>query len=286
MNAMTTIRTRARMLGAEEELELYRRHMDGDGRATRVLIEAHMPLINKIAGRYSRFGDKHEDIVQEGVVGFLQGLDHFDPTRGFRLNTLCRWWIKAAITEWVRTNHSLVRIGTTAGQKKLFGSLREAMIRLSIYPDNFLSQSDLAALEADLKMPAAEIEEMAVRLAANAETSLDVKMADDAGSSTRVEQMADERHDVESLEQRIDDDRRRQALRRALDTLDPRKRDIVVRRYLNDEVETLEDLSLTYGVSRERIRQLEVQAISELGLSVPAGLSQFAGQERRSLASV
>lgn len=284
MNAMTTISRPARMLGVDEELALYHRHMAGDGKATRLLVDAHMPLLNKMAGRYSRFGVNHGDLVQEATLGFIQGVNHFDPERGFRLNTLCRWWVKAAITEWVRVNHSLVRIGTTAAQKKLFGSLRESMTRLGIYPENGLTSLQLAALEKDLGVPAREISEMATRISSVAETSLDTPIAGADGNSgmTRVDQLSDERAMPIVFEDAYDDERRRDALHAVLGILTPRKRDIIQRRYLADEVETLEALSETHGVSRERVRQLEVQAIEELGLALPAALSQMAGQERRS----
>lgn len=282
MNAFTPIRARQRMLGAAEEMSLFLRHRDGDEAATHALVDAHMPLIQKIAGRYSRFGTNHADIVQEAVLGFVQGLNHYDPDRGFRVSTLCRWWSRAAVADWIRANHSLVKLGTTAVQKKLFGSLKHAMARNGVY-DAVPSERQLEVLAKELSIPASDIRDMAMRMSSGAETSTDAPIRGmDGNGFTRLDQMADESADVSTLEDRMDDRRRRQALVGALDGLDARKRDIIERRYLADEAETLEDLSLTHGVTRERIRQLEVQAIEQLGLSLPAMLSTMAGQERRS----
>lgn len=281
MNAMTTIRRRARMLDRDEELALFRRHADGDRRATDRLLEAHMTLLHSIAGRYSRFGPKHEDIMQEAALGFIQGLERYDPDTGFRINTFCRWWIRAAITEWVRVNHSLVRIGTTAAQKKLFGSLRGAMAKRGIYPDGGLRPEELEMLAKDLGASVEEIAEMSVRLSPMAETSLDASIGTDSGGMTRVDQMVDMNSLPEDRDDAFDDRRRREAVHNALGGLDARQRDIIERRYLAHETETLEEVSQVYGLTRERIRQLEKQAIEQLGLAIPGMLSRLAGQERR-----
>ena len=283
MNAMTTIRRTGRMLGAEEELALHRRHVDGDRRATHDLVEAHMPLINKVAGRYSGFGRNHGELVQEGSVGFIQGLNHFDPALGYRINTLCRWWIRAAVTDWVRNNHSLIKLGTTAAQKKAFGSLKAAKARLGIYDEGALTQVEVSRLAKDIGIDEAEVYEMNTRLSPLAITSLDTPMQgrDGGDGGTRVDHLADPHAHPEDFEDALDDARRSTALHVALERLDPRRRDIIRRRYLDDDGATLAELADVYGVSRERIRQLEVQGIEELGLSLPAALSNMAGQERR-----
>jgi RNA polymerase sigma-32 factor len=268
------------MLAADEEARLFLRHRDGDARATRALVDAHMPLINKIAGTYSGFGSNHADVVQEAALGFLQGLAHFDPDRGFRINTFCRWWSRAAATEWVRNNHSLVKIGTTAAQKKLFGSLRRTMARLGIMGNPTPEQ--MALLVADFGMDEEVIREMIVRLSSLAEVSADAPIRGNDGSTlTRIDQMADESQSSGMVEDAFDDARRANAMREAIAALDARKRDIIERRYLKDEADTLEVLARTHGVTRERIRQLEVQAIEQLGLAIPGRLSRMAGQDRR-----
>lgn len=269
-----------RMLAADEEARLFLRHRDGDARATRALVDAHMPLINKIAGTYSGFGSHHADVVQEAALGFMQGLAHFDPDRGFRINTFCRWWSRAAATEWVRNNHSLVKIGTTAAQKKLFGSLRRTMSKHGIMGNPTPEQ--MALLVADFGMDEAVIREMMVRLSSLAEVSADAPIrAADGSTLTRIDQMVDETQSPDAVEDAFDDGRRTAAMREAIAALDARKRDIIERRYLQDEADTLEMLARTHGVTRERIRQLEVQAIEQLGLALPSRLSQMAGQERR-----
>lgn len=279
MNAITTTRT-ARMLGADEERQLFARHSSGDRRATRLIIDAHLPLVNKIAGSYSGFGRNHDDIVQEGLVGLLQGLDRFNPDLGFRINTFCRWWIRASISEWVRYNHSLIRLGTTPAQKKAFGSLADAKAKLGIYSDT-LTRGDVTRLAAALAIPESDVSEMHQRMSPGAVSSMDAPIRGEDGGVLRVETMPDTRSTVADLEEGIDDNRRRAALADALVLLDPRKRDIINRRYLSEEVATLEELSEVHGVSRERIRQLEVQAIEILGLALPGRLSTMAGQDRR-----
>lgn len=282
MNAMTTIRRTGRMLTAADEASLFVQHVAGERRATHELLEAHMPLINKIAGKYSRFGKDHDELVQEGAVGFIQGLNHFDPELGYRINTLCRWWIRAAISEWVRSNHSLLKIGTTAAQKKAYGSLKEAKSRLSIYDDARISSVDIARLAKDIGIPESDVREMSIRLSPNAITSLDARLPGADGEGVeRVDQLADESAMPGDMEEALDDMRRHAAMLTALDHLDARKRDIIQRRYLAEEVETLADVADVHGVSRERVRQLEVQAIETLGLSLPAALSNLVGQERR-----
>ena len=272
-----------RMLGAEEEAMLFARHQQGDAAATRRLVEAHMPLINKVAGRYSHFGPRHGDAVQEGVLGFIEGLRRFDPTRGFRISTFCRWWVRATITDWQRNNHSQVKIGTTSAQKRIFGALKDAKTRLGIHGDGVPSRVDLERLAVDLGVEASEVAQMCVRTSPGGEISLDVtlKGVDGQEGASLVDMLADESSDPAVAEEAADDLRRATALRAAVAGLDERKRDIIERRYLADEAETLEDLSRTHGVTRERIRQLEVQAIEQLGLALPAKLSRMAGQERR-----
>lgn len=276
----TTMRSEG-MLTSEREAELFRRHREGDHRATDRLVRAHLPLINKIAAIYSRNGATHRDLVQEGVVGFIQGLERFDPERGFRISTLCRWWIRAAVTDSVRANSTMMRIGTTATQKRIWSGLAQARAKLGIY-DEQPTRLDVARLAEHFGADADEVEATIHRMHPLTETSLDAQLSGLEGSvQSRVDTIADERQDPTDREEAIDDRRRMDALRVAVTRLDARKRDIIERRYMGDSSETLEQLSTTYGITRERIRQLEVQALEQLGLSIPAALGRMHGERPR-----
>ncbi len=275
---MRHARRNGEMLTAETEMELFARHDAGDARATRKLVDSHMPLINKIAGRYSRFGDRHEDFVQEGVAGFMMGLARFEPGKGCRINTFCRWWIMASVADWARDNASMVRIGASVEQKRLYASLKRVLARHGNREGGELRRETLASIACELGVSVAQVEEMRARLSGNGVISLDATSVE---GGTLLDSLADDAHVVDALHDEIDERRRSGALREQIERLDPRKRDIIRRRYLADEAETLQDLSDTHGVTRERIRQLEVQAIEELGLALPAALSTMAGQRRR-----
>lgn len=272
------------MLTAEVERDLFERHARGEARATRDLVDAHMPLINRIAGHYSRFGDRHDDFVQEGVAGFMNGLARFDASRGFRVNTFCRWWIRAGIADWARDNASMVRIGASVEQKRLYASLKGALSRHGNRDGTEPRRETLAAIACELGVSVAQVEAMRARIGGGGIVSLDAAFAE--GGASLLDVLADDPDVIERRHEEIDDQRRSAALREQIEKLDPRKQDIIRRRYLADEAETLKDLSETHGVSRERIRQLEEQAIEELGLSLPAALSTMAGQERRTAVRV
>jgi RNA polymerase sigma-32 factor len=256
------------MLGAEEEKELALAWRDDrDRRALRRLVGSHLRLVIKIARGFSGYGLPLADLVAEGNVGLMQAAEKFDPDKGFRFATYAMWWVRAAVQEYILHNWSLVKIGTTAAQKKLFFNLRRVKGRMQEFEQGDLSQATLDAIAEELDVPAAEVREMNRRLAA-VDSSLNVGVGEE-GEGEWLEMLADDRPSQEAMiadaaELRL----RRKLLDRAMRSLNERERHILVERRLKDEPSTLEELSSKYDVSRERIRQIEVRAFEKLRKSV------------------
>lgn len=267
------------MLTAAEEEALVTRAQSGDKRAVRELIDAHIPLIVSIASKYSRYGNDHDDLVQEAKLGMVIGIDKFDLGKGLRLSTYARFWIRAMVLDWVLVNKSLVKIGSTPTQKKLFSRLKAVKARLGITNDT-LTQDDLKRLSEQLGESVEEIQSMDQRLSANGMVSLDTRISEDGNGATLISRLVDETSDMSILEERIDEEKRMAAVRRAMESLDARSRDIIVSRFLIDETLTLEDLSHRYGVTRERIRQIEEKALDDLRGSIPNKLSRRLGMRQ------
>ncbi len=256
------------MLTAEDELRLalaWRDRRDRD--ALRQLVGSHLRLVVKIARGFSGYGLPLADLVAEGNVGLMQAAEKFDPDKGFRFATYAMWWVRASVQEYILHNWSLVKIGTTAAQKKLFFNLRRIKGRMQELEQGDLSQATIDAIAEELDVPASEVKEMNRRLAA-VDSSLNVHVGDD-GENEWLELLTDERPTQESMiadaaELRL----RRQLLDKAMRSLNDRERHILVERRLKDDPSTLEELSTQYDVSRERIRQIEVRAFEKLRKSV------------------
>lgn len=264
------------MLTLDEEVELVRRAKAGDSKAVRSLVDAHIPLIVSTAAKYSRFGPDHDDLVQEAKLGMVAGINKFEPEKGFRLSTYARFWVKAMVADYVRENRSMIRIGTTATQKKLFSRLKSAKIQLGITSEH-LTADDLARLSHHLGENADEIQAMDQRLAPNAMLSLNVGRPATNDGTDLIERIVDESTSTTMTDERIDEDRRMHAILGAIDKLDDRARDIVKSRFLVDEALTLEELSARHGVTRERIRQIEVKALDDMRGMLPNKLSRRLG---------
>jgi RNA polymerase sigma-32 factor len=252
------------MLTPERERELVLGWREkGDQAALQELVGSHLRLVVKIARGFSGYGLPLSDLVAEGNVGLMQAAEKFDPERGFRFATYAMWWIRASIQEYVLHSWSLVKMGTTAAQKKLFFNLRKLKGRMEELEQGDLPPETVRTIATQLDVPEFEVIEMNRRLG-GADTSLNALVGADADSEW-LEMLPDERPSQETLlVDRDEFQHRKEQLGEALKTLNPRERDIIVERRLKDDPSTLEELSHRYAVSRERIRQIEVRALEKL----------------------
>lgn len=246
----------------EEEQKLAHRVRDKkDNRAAHTLVNAHLRLVVKVASGYRGYGLPMAEIIQEGNMGLMHAVMRFDPERGFRLSTYAMWWIKASIQEYILHSWSLVKIGTTAAQKKLFFNLRKLKAQLQEMSEN-LSMDSADTIAQTLGVKTTEVLEMNQRM--SNDQSLNVMIGDDSESEW-MDWLTDDSQTQEEVYSHGEIySQRRQALNNAIQQLDERERAIVVARHLRDSARTLETLSQRYGISRERIRQLESRAMKKL----------------------
>jgi len=266
-DALTHLLAEARrfpMLSPEREQDLARAWRDhGDEAALRDLVGSHLRLVIKIARGFAGYGLPILDLIAEGNVGLMQAAQKFDPYRGFRFATYAMWWIRAAIQEHILHSTSLVKMGTTAAQKKLFFNLRRMKGQLERREQGDLSPEWAETIAAELGVPEEDVVEMNRRMSGG-DRSLNMTITDD-GETEWVDRLVDERPNQEFLLAEADEmAQRRKLLGEALTRLNEREREIVIERRLRDEPLTLEDLSRRFHVSRERIRQLEVRAVDKL----------------------
>jgi len=252
------------MLSPEEELALARRWKEeGDEKAAHKLVTSHLRLVAKIAMGYRGYGLPVGELISEGNVGMMQAVKRFDPDRGFRLATYAMWWIRAAIQEYILHSWSLVKMGTTAAQKKLFFNLRRLKAQMSALEDGDLQQEQVAKIARTLQVPEQDVVSMNRRLA-SPDHSLNAPVRADSEGEWQ-DWLVDEQETQESeLAERQDMSNRRALLGEALKGLNERERHILIERRLKDEPTTLEELSQQYGISRERVRQIEVRAFEKL----------------------
>jgi RNA polymerase sigma-32 factor len=252
------------MLAPQEEYMLakrWREHADPD--AAHRLVTSHLRLVAKIAMGYRGYGLPLSELISEGNVGMMQAVKRFDPDRGFRLATYAMWWIRAAIQEYILHSWSLVKMGTTAAQKKLFFNLRKLKGQLQAIDEGDLSPENVKRIATELGVPEPDVVSMNRRLAAP-DHSLNAPLRAD-GEGEWQDWLVDESSDQEeSLGERQELGLRRDLLRGALSHLTERERDILTERRLKEQPTTLEDLSQKYGISRERVRQIEVRAFEKL----------------------
>lgn len=248
------------LLTPEQETDLARRYRDqGDLQAAEQLVTGNLRFVVKVANEYRRYGCKMLDLIQEGNIGLMLAVKKFDPERGIRLISYAVWWIRAYIQSYIIKSWSLVKIGTTQAQKKLFFKLnqtREALKQLSAGNDS----EEIAEV---LNVRPDEVDEMSIRMRGR-DASLDLELV--AGDDySLMDTLADDRDNQETLlAERQEDDLRRSTIQTAMESLKPRERTIVSDRLLREEPLTLQELADRYGISRERVRQVEQNALKKM----------------------
>jgi RNA polymerase sigma-32 factor len=234
-----------------------------DPEAARKLVTSHLRLVAKIAMGYRGYGLPVSEIVAEGNVGLMQAVKRFEPDKGFRLATYAMWWIRAAIQEYILRSWSLVKMGTTAAQKKLFFNLRKAKNKIEAIEEGDMTPEHVATIADQLGVTESEVVSMNRRLSAP-DSSLNAPLRSDSESEWQ-DWIADDTIDQETrMAEREELGERHELLTGALGELTDREREIIEARRLRDEPATLEELSQKYGVSRERVRQIEVRAFEKL----------------------
>ena len=265
------------LLQPEEEYMLAKRFQEHqDPEAAAKLVTSHLRLVAKIAMGYRGYGLPASELISEGNIGLMQGVKKFEPDRGFRLATYAMWWIRASIQEYILRSWSLVKMGTTAAQKKLFFNLRRMKSQIDAFEEGDLRPESVKKIATDLGVTEEEVTSMNRRMAMGGDTSLNVPMREDSEGQWQdflvdVDPLQDERL-AESQEKTV----RHDMLTEAMDALNDREKHILAERRLADDPKTLEELSQVYGVSRERVRQIEVRAFDKL----QKAMMRIAGERR------
>lgn len=255
------------ILSHKEETDLARRWRDHqDPAAAEKIVNCHLRYVIAIAMKYRGYGAQIDDLIAEGNMGLLRALDRFDPERGFRFSTYAGWWIRAALNDYVMHEASIVKTGTTPDQKKLFFRLRGAKARLGIYDDNDLTREAAEKIATDLCVNVEEVIRMNRRVIIG-DSSLNKPASKDGIDGIHLLPSSDPLPD-ESLVLKRAQELNKEIVQIGLASLTDRERDIVVRRHLIDDTMTLEDLGQVYGVSRERIRQVEKKAFEKFTKAV------------------
>ena len=267
------------MLAPEEELALSRKWRDNeDQAAAHKLVTSHLRLVAKIAMGYRGYGLPVGELISEGNVGMMQAVKRFDPDRGFRLATYAMWWIRAAIQEYILHSWSLVKMGTTAAQKKLFFNLRRLKGQMQAIEDGDLQPEQVAKIARMLDVPEQDVVSMNRRLAAP-DNSLNAPVRADSEGEWQDWLVDDSESQEVVMADQQEMSGRKALLNGALKTLNERERHILIERRLKDNPTTLEDLSQQYNISRERVRQIEVRAFEKLQKSMK---NQIAEQRQAS----
>jgi|TARA_R110000787_G_scaffold275643_7_gene384301 RNA polymerase sigma-32 factor len=253
------------LLTPEQEYMLAKRYEEHqDPEAAAQLVTSHLRLVAKIAMGYRGYGLPVSELISEGNIGLMQGVKKFEAERGFRLATYAMWWIRASIQEFILRSWSLVKMGTTASQKKLFFNLRRMKNNIEAFEDGDLKPEDVTKIATDLGVSEQDVVSMNRRMAMGGDTSLNVPMRED-GEGQWQDWLQD--HDPLQDERVADEQERAQRhemLEEAMTDLNDREKHILAERRLAEEPKTLEELSQVYGVSRERVRQIEVRAFEKL----------------------
>ncbi|MBB4097215.1 RNA polymerase sigma factor RpoH [Sphingomonas kyeonggiensis] len=265
------------ILSPEQEFMLAKRFQEhGDTDAAAQLVTSHLRLVAKIAMGYRGYGLPVSELISEGNIGLMQGVKKFEPDRGFRLATYAMWWIRASIQEFILRSWSLVKMGTTAAQKKLFFNLRRMKAKLDAFEDGDLSPEHLTKIATDLGVTEEEVTSMNRRMAMGGDTSLNVPMREDGDGQWQDWLQDDSALQDEQVAEAQEADVRHEMLVSAMEDLNEREKHILTERRLTDDPKTLEELSQVYDVSRERVRQIEVRAFEKL----QKAMMRIAGEKR------
>ena len=251
------------LLERQDEYMFARRWRDGDREAAHRLVTSHLRLVAKIAMGYRGYGLPISEVISEGNVGLMQALKRFEPEKGFRFATYATWWIKAAIQEYILRSWSLVKLGTTANQKKLFFNLRKTKSKISALDEGDLRPDQVKIIARQLGVTEQDVVDMNRRLGGDVSLNAPIREEDDSGEWQ--DWLVDEISDQETrLAESEESDNRRKALGEALSVLNDRERRIFEARRLADDQITLADLASEFRVSRERVRQIEVRAFEKV----------------------
>ena len=254
------------LLEPEEEYMLAKRWVkEEDTEAAHKLVTSHLRLAAKIAMGYRGYGLPQAEVISEANVGLMQAVKKFDPEKGFRLATYAMWWIRASIQEYVLRSWSMVKLGTTSAQKKLFFNLRKAKNRIGALEEGDLRPENVQRIATDLGVTVDEVISMNRRMSGG-DASLNATVGSDGEGTMQWQDWLEDEHADQATDYAERDElvTRRALLTEAMDVLNDREKDILMQRRLSDETVTLEDLSGQYDVSRERIRQIEVRAFEKL----------------------
>ncbi len=256
------------VLTKEEEVELAERLRDkGDLQAAHRLVTSHLRLVAKIAFKFKNYGLPISDLIAEGNIGLMTAVKKFDPSLGYRLSTYAMWWIRAAIGEFVLNSWSIVKTGSNAARKRLFFKLRGVKARLGMLDDRELTPDETRQIAHELQVPEHEVTDLSRRMVGS-DSSLNATVGSES-ELTHIEMLEDDRPSPEEyLADNQELSYRSGLLKSAMGDLNDRERDILTNRRLIDEPLTLEELGDRYGVSRERIRQIEVRAFEKLQKSI------------------
>ena len=256
------------MLSQKEEMSLARKWINkGDTAAAHKLVTSHLRLVARIAMGYKGYGLPITELISEGNIGLMQAVKKYDPEKGFRLSTYAMWWIRAAIQEYVLKSWSLVKIGTTAAQKKLFFNLKKIKNQLTSYNDGSLKPDQVKEIAERLDVTEAEVSDMEGRISGT-DYSLNAVVSED-GESEWQDWLVDEDADQEvKLAEKEELSKRKNLLSKAINILNEREQEIIHARKLSEVPQTLEELSKAYKISRERVRQIEEKAFAKLQLEM------------------
>ncbi|AJY48421.1 RNA polymerase sigma factor RpoH [Martelella endophytica] len=253
------------MLEPQEEYMLARRYQDHEDRgAAHKLVTSHLRLVAKIAMGYRGYGLPIGEVVSEGNVGLMQAVKKFDPERGFRLATYAMWWIKASIQEYILRSWSLVKMGTTANQKRLFFNLRRLKGRIQAIDDGDLKPEQVTEIATKLNVSEEEVVSMNRRLSGDASLNAPIRATEGESGQWQDWLVDDNDNQEEILVNQDELETRREMLSSALDVLNDREKRIFLARRLSEDPETLESLSAEFNISRERVRQIEVRAFEKV----------------------